>query len=111
MGTETPSGAKTTPEKVYVTIPKASPSQKYHAPKNYQQPLIDAVSKLLIVVLCASIPLATALIFAMILGASEVSRTQFLWLWIPMIVLVEGIGIAVAIGLGREALGATGSHH
>jgi hypothetical protein len=110
MGAETSSDTKTTPEKVYVKVPKAGPGQGYRAPKNYQQPLLDALSKVIIVLLCASIPLATGLIFAMILGASETSRTEFLWLWIPMIVLIEGIAIAAAIGVGREALGVAGGH-
>ncbi len=108
MSTDTSSGTQTTPEKVYVKIPKAGPGQKYKAPKNYQHPVIGALSTLLIVVLCAAIPLATGLIFAMILANSEISRTQFLWLWIPMIVLIEGIAILVAIGVGREALGVSG---
>ena len=97
-----------TPEKVYVKIPKAGPGQGYHAPKNYQQPLLDSLSKIIIFLLCLSIPLATGLIFGMILGFSETSRTQFLWVWIPMIVLIEGIAILVAIGVGREALGTAG---
>lgn len=96
------------PEKVYVKIPKAGPGQGYHAPKNYQQPLLDSLSKIIIVLLCASIPLATGLIFGMILGFSATSRTQFLWLWIPMIILIESIAILVAIGIGREALGTAG---
>ncbi len=100
--------AQATPEKVYVKIPKAGPGQGYHAPKNYQQPLLDSLSKVIIFLLCLSIPLATGLIFGMILGFSETSRTQFLWVWIPMIVLIEGIAIVVAIGVGREALGTAG---
>jgi hypothetical protein len=99
---------QTAPEKVYVKIPKAGPGQGYHAPKNYQRPLLDALSTIIIVLLSASIPLATGLIFGMILGFSVTSRTQFLWLWIPMIVLIEGIAILVAIGVGREALGTAG---
>jgi hypothetical protein len=108
MGADTTPNTQITPEKVYVKIPKAGPGQGYHAPKNYQQPLLDTLSKLLIIVICAAIPLATGVIFAMILGNSEISRTQFLWLWIPMIILIEGIAILVAIGVGREALGVSG---
>ena len=92
MGTDTTpnttSETQAAPEKVYVKIPKAGPGQGYHAPKNYQQPLLDSASKVIIVLLCASIPLATGLIFAMILGVSAPSRTQFLWLWIPVIIFV-----------------------
>ncbi len=95
------------PEKVYVKIPKAGPGQGYHAPKNYQQPLLDSLSKIIIFLLCLSIPLATGLIFGMILGFSRF-RVEFLWVWIPMIVLIEGIAILVAIGVGREALGTAG---
>ena len=108
MGADTSPETKTTPEKVYVKIPKAGPGQGYKAPKNYQHPLFDSLSKVVIVLLCAALPLATGVIFAMILGNSEISRTQFLWLWILMIVLIEGIAILVAIGVGREALGVSG---
>lgn len=108
MGADTSPNAQATPEKVYVEIPKAGPGQKYHAPKIHRRPLFDALSAILIVVMCAAIPLATALIFAMILGASENSRTHFLWVWIPMIIFIEGIAIPVAIGVGREALGVMG---
>lgn len=109
MGADTTPNTQATPEKVYVKIPKAGPGQGYHAPKIHQQPFRDTLSKVLIVAMCASIPLATGLIFAMILGASETSRTQFLWVWIPMIVFIESIAIPVAIGVGREALGLSGS--
>lgn len=108
MGANTPPNTTTTPEKVYVKIPKAGPGQGYHAPKNYQQPLLDTLSKVIIVLMCASLPLATALIFGMILGFSEASRTQLLWVWIPMIILIESIATLVAIGVGREALGIAG---
>lgn len=108
MGADTTPETQTTPEKVYVKIPKAGPGQGYKAPKNYQHPVFDALSTALIVAMCAAIPIATGLIFAMILGNSEISRTQFLWLWIPMIVLIEGIAVLVAIGIGREALGVSG---
>lgn len=108
MGADTTPTTQTTPEKVYVKIPKAGPGQGYHAPKIHQQPLRDGLSAVIIVLLCASLPLATGLIFGMILGFSETSRTQFLWLWIPMIILIESIAILVAIGLAREALGTAG---
>ena len=45
MGTDTSPETQTTPEKVYVKIPKAGPGQGYKAPKNYQYPLFDALSK------------------------------------------------------------------
>jgi hypothetical protein len=108
MGAETSSNTQTKPEKVYVKIPKAGPGQGYKAPKNYEQPLLDALSRVFVVLMCSALPLATGLIFAMILGASQTSRNEFLWLWIPMIVLIEGIAIALAIGIGREALGTAG---
>lgn len=108
MGADTTPNTKTTPEKVYVEIPKAGPGQGYRAPKIHQQPVLDALSAVAIVALCASIPLATGLIFGMILGFSVTSRTQLLWLWIPMIILIESIAILVAIGLAREALGTSG---
>ncbi|HEY0722920.1 MAG TPA: hypothetical protein VGD41_02770 [Pyrinomonadaceae bacterium] len=108
MGADTSSNTQTKPEKVYVKIPKAGPGQGYKAPKNHEQPLLDALSRVIVVVMCSALPLATGLIFAMILGASQTSRNEFLWLWIPMIVLIEGIAIALAIGVGREALGTAG---
>ncbi len=108
--TPTPStSTPATPEKVYVEIPKAGPGQGYKAPKNYQHSLIDLLSKLAIIALCISLPAAPALIFAFILGASELNRNGYLWVWIPMIVLTEVIAIFAAIGVGREALGVAGS--
>ena len=112
MSTDTTPSTSTpaAPEKVYVTIPKAEPGQSYRAPKNYQHPLIDLASKLAIIGLCISLPVAPALIFAFILGASELNRSSYLWVWVPMIVLTESIAVFVAIGVGREALGVAGSH-
>jgi hypothetical protein len=110
MSTDTtPPSTQTTPEKVFVEIPKAGPGQGYKAPKNYQHPLLDLLSKLAIIGLCVSLPAAPALIFAFVLGASALSRSEYLWVWIPMIVLTELIAILVAIGVGREALGVAGS--
>lgn len=114
MSTDTtptpPASTPTTPERVYVKIPKAGPGQGYKAPKNYQHPLMDQLSRLAIIGLCLSLPAAPALIFAFILGGSELNRNGYLWIWAPMIVLVEVIAIFVAIGIGREALGVAGSH-
>jgi hypothetical protein len=112
MSTDTTPSTSTpaAPEKVYVKIPKAGPGQEYKAPKNYQHPLIDLLSKLAIIGLCISLPLAPALIFAFILGASELNRNSYLWVWVPMIVLTEVIAIFVAIGVGREAWGIAGSN-
>lgn len=114
MGTSTPpstpTGASPAREKVYVKIPKAGPGQGYRAPKNYQRPLLDTLSRLAIIALAASLPIAPALIFAILLGSSEINRNELLWVWIPMIVIVEVIGVLVAIGVGREALGIAGSN-
>ena len=109
--TETPqtTSAPATPERVYVEIPHAKPGQGYHAPKNYQQPLLDQLTRLAITAICAAIPLATALIFFMILAFSNAISEGLLWLWIVMILFIEPIAILVAIGIAREALGVSGS--
>ena len=112
MSTDTTPSTSTpaAPERVYVKIPKAGPGQGYKSPKNYQHPLIDLLTKLAIIGLSLSLPLAPALIFAFILGASELNRDGYLWVWVPMIVLTEAIAIFVAIGIGREAWGIAGSN-
>ena len=109
--TPTPStSTPQTPEKVFVKIPKAGPGQGYRAPKNYQHPLIDLLTKLAIIALCISLPVAPALIFVFILGGSQLNRDGYLWIWVPMIVLTEVIAIFVAIGVGREAMGIAGNN-
>ncbi|MEO7076002.1 MAG: hypothetical protein ABI068_11930 [Ktedonobacterales bacterium] len=54
-------------------------------------------------------PLATAVIFFMILVYSNAIKYGFLWLWITMIIFIEAIALLVAYGVAREALGTAGS--
>lgn len=96
-----------TPEKVFVTIPKAGPGQGYRAPKNFQRPLLQSISQLIILALCVALPITPAAIVTMIM----IKTPDLIWLFLPLGVLVECIAIFVAIGLGREAIGSSGSGH
>lgn len=105
----TQTGSKTEDSRVYVEIPRAKPGQGYVAPKNFQQPLLASLSRLVIVALCASLPLAPALIIGFIFFLPQSHAGQdFLWLWIPMTIFIEAIALFVSIGLAREALGSSG---
>lgn len=97
--------------RVYVEIPKAKPSQRYVAPKNYQRPFFDTITRLAVLSLCASLPLAPAVIIGLILflPQSHAIGEGFLGLWIVMTVFIEAIALFVAIGVAREALGAFGT--
>lgn len=100
-----PSASPATPARVFVEIPRLAPGQGYHAPKNYQRPLLDTLSKTLVVLMCLSLPIATAVIFFMILAFSHAIQEGLLWVWIVMILLIEPIAILLAWGIAREALG------
>lgn len=103
------------PERVYVKIPKAGPGQGYKAPKNYQQPLLMLLGRLLVLALCLSLPIVPLVIIGLILfmpgsnGATNAYQEGFLWLWIPMFLFVELIAVSVALGIWREALGTAGN--
>ena len=113
--TQSEAGTAHTPERVYVKIPKAGPGQGYQAPKNFQQPLLMLAGKVLVVLLCISLPIIPLVIIGLILflpgsgHATNAFEEGFLWLWIPMFLLVELIAVSVAIGVGREALGIAGN--
>lgn len=92
-------------ERVYVKIPKAGPGQGYHAPKNFQKPLLDLLSRLAIIAICLSIPLVPGVIIGMIVATTYQTEPGLLWLWGAMTILIEAIAIFVAIGVAREALG------
>jgi len=96
------------PKRVYVEIPRLAPGQGYHAPKNYQRPLLNTLSKTLIVLMCLSLPIAPAVIFVMILAFSHAIQEGLLWVWIVMIALIEPMAALIAWGVAREALGAMG---
>lgn len=106
--TPSSSGTQAEPRRVYVEIPRAKPGQGYHAPTIYRRPLLTFVQQVFTILLCASIPGAVTLIFAMILANDPNSRTEFLWIWVPLIIFVEALAIFLAIGVGREALGLSG---
>jgi hypothetical protein len=106
---ETPAtNAPASPERVYVEIPRAKPGQGYKAPRNYDYPLLALASKVVIVGLCITLPLAPALIFAMILAYDPNARVRFLWIWIPLTIFILLIGFLAAYGVAREALGISG---
>jgi hypothetical protein len=100
--------APATPERVFVDIPRAKPGQGYKAPKNYNYPLLALASKVAMVGLCVSLPLAPALIFAMIFVYDPNARARFLWIWIPLTIFILLIAFLVAYGVAREALGIAG---
>ncbi|HZC08262.1 MAG TPA: hypothetical protein VE338_21695 [Ktedonobacterales bacterium] len=92
----------------FVKIPHAKPGQEYRAPKNVRQPLLDGFYRLVVTLLCLSLPIAPAVIFFMILVYSKAIQFGLLWLWISMIVIIEVIAISIAWGIAREALGVAG---
>jgi hypothetical protein len=110
MSSETPAQASNTtaPEKVFVPIPKAGPGQGYQAPKNYQQPAVDAVSRVIVGLLCLSLPVVPAGLIVLLLATDLNARNTLLWLFIPLGVFVTGIGVLVALGIWREAVGSAG---
>jgi hypothetical protein len=100
--------APTEPERVYIEIPRAQPGQGYKAPKNYDNRLLSLVSKLVIIALCLSLPVAPGLIFGLIYTFDPNARAMFLWIWIPLTLFIMLIASLVAIGVAREALGTAG---
>lgn len=111
MSAQTPTPASSdTPERVFVQIPRAGPGQGYQAPKNYAHPLAQALSRLVIFLLCLSLPVASGGIIVMILVLDQVARDTQLWLWIPLALLIEAFGIFIAVGVWREAIGSAGAN-
>ncbi len=117
MSSKTPTasqtGSKPNDTRVFVEIPRAKHGQKYVAPKVHQHSLLQLLSRVAIVALCASLPLAPALIIAFILFLPQSHAVQegFIWLWIPIALFVEAFAIFIAVGVAREALGSSGSGH
>lgn len=99
-----------TPERVFVPIPKAGPGQGYHAPKNFEHPLLQTLSRIAIFLLCLSLPIASGGIIVMILILDPVARDTQLWLWIPLGLLVEAFAIFLAVGIWGEANGIAGAN-
>jgi hypothetical protein len=117
MSSNTPAATqtnnKTQDTRVFVEIPRAKPGQGYVAPKNYEHSLLQSLSRLVIILLSISLPLAPAVIigFILFLPQSHAVQEGFLWLWIPMAIFVEAFAIFIAVGVAREALGSSGSNH
>jgi hypothetical protein len=97
-------------ERTFVEIPRAKPGQEYRAPKNYDQPFLRLLSRIVIVLMCLSLPITAGGIIAMILILDKTASTTQLWLWIPLGLFVEAFAIFLAIGVAREALGVAGSN-
>jgi hypothetical protein len=110
MSSNTPAKASdtTAPEKVFVPIPKAGPGQGYSAPKNYQRPTLQALSTLLVTLLCLSLPVVPGGLIILLLATDTNARDSLLWLFIPLGIFVVAIAVFVAIGIWREALGTSG---
>jgi len=102
-----PTSSAPAPEKVIVPIPKAKPGQEYRAPKNYDHPVVQALSRIVVALFCLSL----VAVPAGILGAIMLrpSGQQLLWLFIPLTVLVLAFAIFVALGTYREAVGSAGN--
>src|SRR5262249_55550982 len=108
--------AGTADNRVFVAIPKAGPGQGYQAPKNYDQPLLDVLSRLAILAICLAIPFIPGVIVGMIMflplphGAHNAVQAGFAWLWIPMFLFVEALAIFLAVNVYREAVGSAGGN-
>lgn len=111
MSTEASTSAseQATTGPVFVQIPKAGPGQGYKAPKNFQQPGLDLLWRVLVVLLCLSLPVAVGGIIVMIFILDHASAINLIWLWVSLGLFVEIIAIFCAINIGREALGNAGS--
>ena len=96
---------------VFVEIPRAKRGQEYKAPKNFPHPFGVFITQVIIVVICASLPITPAAIIGLIVFAptSQVLHDGLGWLWLSMFLFVEVIALFVAINVGREALGISGS--
>lgn len=111
MSTEAPTPTTSNaPERVFVPIPKAGPGQGYQAPKNYEHPLLQMLSKVAIFLLCLSLPVASGGIIVMILILDPTARNTQLWIWIPLGILIEAFAIFLAIGIWNEANGIAGAN-
>ena len=117
MSSNTPAKTETNSKpqdtRVFVEIPRAQRGQGYVAPQVHQHPMQQMLSRLVIVALCASLPLAPALIIGFILfwPQSHAVQEGFLWLWLPMTIFIEAFAIFIAFGVAREALGSSGGNH
>jgi hypothetical protein len=100
--------------RVFVKIPKAGPGQGYKAPKNYNQPLLGALSRLAVLGLAAAVLLVPGIIMAMIMflplsaGHKNASEAGLLWLWIPMFLFIEAFAVFIAVNVYREGIGSAG---
>lgn len=100
--------------RVFVKIPKAGPGQGYQAPKNYDQPLLNVLSRLLVLAMCAAVLLVPGVIMAMIMflplsaGHRNASEAGLLWLWIPMFIFIEAFAVFIAVNIYREGVGSAG---
>ena len=97
--------------RVFVEIPKAGPGQGYQAPKNFNHPALNQLSKVLTWLVCAALVVAPAFVIGLIcfLPGSHALQFGFAWLWIVMFLLTESIGVFSAIGIYREAVGIAGN--
>jgi hypothetical protein len=106
--------AGATDNRVFVKIPQAGPGQSYKAPKNYDHPLLNLVSRLATLAICLAIPLIPGVIVGMIMflplpgGAHNALQAGFAWLWIPMFLFVEAFAVFLAVNVYREAVGSAG---
>jgi hypothetical protein len=106
--TPEPSGTTTPakPEKpLYVKLPPPGVTHGSRPPTDAAHPLRQGLGTLLAAALCLSLPLAPAIIMALLLIQPATQREGLVWLWVTMFVLIEGIAIFCATGLWSELTG------
>jgi hypothetical protein len=112
--TNTGDASKVEDNRVFVQIPKAGPGQGYRAPKNFDQPLLNLLGRLLVLALCAAVLLVPGVIMALIMflplgnGHRNATQAGLLWLWIPMFLFVEAFAVFIAVNVYREGIGSAG---
>ena len=105
---------KTADNRVFVEIPRAKPGQGYTAPKNFAHPALAALSRLVVLAVCAALLIIPGVIMGMIMflplqtGHDNATQAGLLWLWIPMFVFVEAFAVFLAVNVYREAVGSAG---
>jgi hypothetical protein len=104
-------GGQPADNRVFVELPKAGPGQGYRAPKNVSSPLLEGLSRLLTLIVCAALVVAPAFVIGLIcfMPGSHALQAGFAWLWIVMFLLTESIGAFSAVGIYRESTGISGS--
>lgn len=116
MSATSPQGTnnKAADNRVFVEIPRAKPGQGYKAPRNFDNPLLSVLSRMVVLAACLAMLIVPGVIMAMIMFMplaahhNNASQAGLLWLWIPMFVFVEGLALFLCVNVYREAVGTSG---